>query len=204
VAVVAEARHQVAIAGRVIDQLFELPLDGARVELTAAPAAFTAWLALRALAYGPRWDQLPERPDRALIGADGHFHFLDLPDGTYTVTASHPSAGSRYGTANVSVSVARTADGKITRQTADLKLPPTTLTGTVTGTGSAPIPMAVVRLRGSVGHALTDAQGVYFLSPVEAGKQALLVSAQGFPEQPPKAVQAKTGMSVTANVALTP
>jgi hypothetical protein len=203
-AVVAQARQQVAIAGRVTDELSGRPVEGARVELTAAPTGFSAWLALRALESGPGWDALPERPDRAGVGPDGHFHFLDLPDGKYTVTASHPQAGSRYGTVGASVTVPRSADGSIIRQAADLKLPPTAVTGKVTGPGSTPSAMAEVRLRGSAGSALTDAQGTFILAPVEAGKQTLLVSARGFPEQPPKAIQTNTGKSVTANVTLSP
>src|SRR5947209_8433343 len=93
-------RHRVVIAGRIADALSGQPLAGARVEITGAPAAFTSLLALRAMA-GDRWATLAERPDRTSTARDGHFHFLDLPAGAYTLTVSLPDAGSRYGTATL-------------------------------------------------------------------------------------------------------
>jgi hypothetical protein len=201
---VAEARHQVAIAGVVGDARTGRPLAEARVELVAAPGAFTDWLALRAQEEGSGWVALEERPDRTLTGGDGHFHFLDLPDGQYTVKASLPVAGSRYGTAQASASITRTPLGAIVRQAIDLNVPPTTVKGKVTGPAAKAVPLAEVRLRGSPARALTDSAGDYALAPVEAGKQAVLVSAPGFQKSASKLVEAKVGLAVPADFELTP
>jgi hypothetical protein len=80
-------RHQVAIAGQVTDALTGKSLDGARLGITAAPAAFTDFLKLRQIQFGESWERMAERPDRTNSIADGSFRLLDLPDGQYKLTA---------------------------------------------------------------------------------------------------------------------
>jgi hypothetical protein len=70
------------------------------------------------------------RPDQTRTAVDGHFHFLDLPDGDYAVTASLPEAGNRYGTAEAkNLRVSRDGNGRIDWAWTDVKVPPTTISG---------------------------------------------------------------------------
>ena len=45
--------------------------------------------------------------------ADGHFHFLDLPDGEYSLTPSLPSSDSCYDIAEVNASLFHDVKGNI-------------------------------------------------------------------------------------------
>ena len=97
-----------------------------------------------------------ERPDRTRTAVDGHFHFLDLPDGMYTCTATLPGAGSRYGTVQAGATVLRDAAGNLPMATANLALPPTTLKGQIADQDTAdPVFMAEVRVSGASTHYLT-------------------------------------------------
>lgn len=149
-------RHQVAIAGRVTDFQTGKAIAQAQV-------------------------QIVEGPDRTRTAADGHFHFLDLPDGQYTLIASLPGSGSRYGTAQAEATVSRDAEDNITMATADIALPPTTLKGQITdqATGN-PVVMVQVQVQGSGERTFSDAQGRYILTGLEAGKRTVLVSARGY------------------------
>jgi hypothetical protein len=196
-----EVRHQVALAGRVIEaQITSQPISGARVEITSAPAAFTDWLALRALQYGDRWAALPERLDRTRTAADGHFHFLDLPNGPYMLTASLPSLGQRYGTVQATVTVVRNAEGAVTLVPLELALPPTTLKGLITdqATGNALL-MAEVRVQGSGERTFSDEQGNYLLTGVEPGKRSVLVFAQGYTQATQTVLLDQAGVVQTLN-----
>ena len=104
---VEATRHQVAIYGQVTDKQTGRAIEGSRVTITAAPAVYTRWRDLRLLANPS------ERPDVTRTAADGHFHYLDLPDGQYTLVASLPAAGSRYGTVRAEVTITRDAEGNI-------------------------------------------------------------------------------------------
>jgi hypothetical protein len=83
-------RHQVAIAGLVSDANTSGAIERALVQISSAPDVFTDWLALRRLQFGASWNGLPSRPDLTYSRSDGLFYFLDLPDGTYTVSVSLP------------------------------------------------------------------------------------------------------------------
>jgi hypothetical protein len=198
------ARHQVAIAGRVTDRQTSRPLAGVRVRITAAPAAFTAWLNTYALQYGDRWAALAERPDQTWTAADGHFHFLDLPDGAYTLVASLPSAGTRYGTIQATATVVRDAGGHVTLAAADMGVPPTTLKGQVTGQGATPVVLAEVRVQGSGERAFTDAQGRYLLTGLEVGSRKVTVTARGFQPASKTVVLSAAGAERTLNFTLNP
>lgn len=184
-------RHQVAIAGRVTDAQTGRAIARALVSILAAPAEFTNWLALRRLEHGDRWLALVERPDRTLTVEDGHFHFLDLPDGQYTLEASLPGSGTRFGTAQAQAIVARDAQGKIAMAAADIALPPTTLKGRITSqiqNQNKPVVMAQVRVKGSGESAFTDSDGCYLLAGLEAGNRTLLVSATEYQTLAPQTV----------------
>lgn len=174
------ARHQVAIAGRVTDAQTGQTIGGAQVKITAAPSKFTDWLALQELQYGDRWASMPERPDQIRTAPDGHFHFMDLPNGSYTLMVKLPGVGTRYGVAQATVMVSRDAQGHINLVSTSLALPPTTLKGVVTGPGAAPVAMAEVRVKGSGERAFTDGQGRYALAGLEVGNRTVSVSAQGY------------------------
>ena len=176
-----EIRHQAAIAGQVIDARTNKAIDGAQVSITKAPATFTNWLAVKASQYDEtQWENMPERPDRTRTAADGHFHFLDLPKGQYTLTASLPGSGSRYGEVKKRVTVTHTGQGDITMAEAILALPSTTIKGKIGNQNNKPVIMAEVRVKGSGERIFSNSKGEYLLTGLEKGKRTVLVSAQGY------------------------
>ncbi len=198
------ARHQVAIAGRVTNAQTGQAIGGAQVRITAAPLEFTDWLALQAKQYGDAWAAMSERPDRTRTAPDGHFHFMDLPDGSYTLTAALPGVGTRYSTAQVAVAISRDAQGHINLVSTSLALPPTTLKGVVTGTGAAPVAMAEVRVKGSGERAFTDSQGRYLLAGLEVGNRTVLISAQGYQPASQAVTLSAAGVEQSLNFSLVP
>ena len=172
----APIRQQVAIAGRVTDARSHRALAGVLVQITAAPAEFSSSLRIRATQHGDRWDAMVVRPDRTRTASDGHFHFCDLPPGQYTLTASLPGRGSRYGTADAQATVSSTEV-----VTADLALSPTRVEGRVTAAaGQTPVLLAQVRVKGSGEQTFTDADGNYVLAGLEGGTRTVVVSAEGY------------------------
>jgi hypothetical protein len=68
-------RHFAAIAGSVTDRDTGKPVAGALVEIVSLPDAAR--------------DALPfTQPVRTTTGPDGHYHFLDLPDGSYELSVT--------------------------------------------------------------------------------------------------------------------
>jgi hypothetical protein len=197
----AEIRRQVAIGGRVTDQEDGDAIAGARITITTPQEAFNDWLALKALAYGPGWDSLTVRADRALSSDDGRFCFIDLPDGSYTVTAEWIAQGNRYGIATTTATVARDGDGTVKRAAVDLVLPPTRVTGKVDAKAVA-VPMAEVRLKGGSESTFTDGQGLYVLSAIEPGQRIVRVQADGLIAMESSVTVGGRGQSVTVNFSL--
>jgi hypothetical protein len=176
-----EVSRHVAIAGRVTDTVTKKPVAGAAVSITEMPVALKSRLAIKSMQYGPRWEAMPERPDRTRTAADGLFYFLDLPDGKYTIAALLTSSGKRYGSARATVTVARDAKGTVKISFLEIGLPPTTVQGKVTGTGHrGGVVMAEIRVKGSGERAFSDAQGEYVLAGVEPGKRTVQVHVQGY------------------------
>ena len=174
------ARHQVAIAGRATNDLTGAGLAGALVTVQGTGISL-----------------------EVRTGADGHFHFLDLPNGTYTLQATMPGAGSRYGTVQAQAIVSSAAGGRILLAAADLALPPTALRGEITKQGGGTVLLAEVRLAGSGERALSDGDGLYLLAGVETGSRTVRVMAQGFlPQERP--VLLTTGIAAVLNVTLVP
>lgn len=182
------ARQRVAVAGRVIDAQTARAVVGAQVMITAAPAAFTAL----------------GQPGRTRTVGDGHFHFLDLPDGQYTLTASLPGSGSRYGTAQQNASVSRDAGGNVIMAAADIALPPTALKGQITGQNATPVVLAEVRVKGSGERTFSDSQGRYLLAGLELGDRTVLVTAQGYQPVSQTALFSQAGAEQTLNFTLVP
>ena len=139
------------------------------MEITAGPSAFLASGSSR----------------RTSTAADGHYHFLDLPDGQYTLAVSLPGSGTRYGVGTTQVSVSRDVGGKIIMASADLALPPTTIKGTVTLKNKGdPVILAEVCVQGSGERTFTDSKGGYVLAGIEAnplGPRRVTATAQGLP-----------------------
>lgn len=178
-------RHQAAVAGVVTDAQTGKPIAGASIECTN--------LAL-------------EINKTTKTSDDGHYYFMDLPDGDFTVDASLPQSGSRYGTAQIVASVTRTSEGRINLATANLALPPTGVNGHITGPDAddnvVDILLADVKIKGSEDQAFSNNQGVYVLSGVETGTRTLLVKAQGYdPVNQPVAVNT-VGAVVTQDILL--
>lgn len=197
-------RHRAAIAGRVKDARTGEPLAAARVEITAGPPAFTGPLALLARQHGSCWEALAERPDRTRSARDGFFHFLDLPEGQYTLSGSLLGFGTRYGIAIAQVSLSADGQGHVSLGTADLALPATTIQGRVKTATSAAVWMAEVRVQGSGERAWSDAQGNFVIPAIEAGTRKLIVSARGFRLKSETVTLGRSGDMVTRDVILSP
>jgi hypothetical protein len=202
-----EVRHQVAIAGRVTDAQTSQAIGRARVSITDGPLAFNNWLANHARQYGDRWETMMWRPDRIRTAADGHFHFMDLPDGQYTLTGSLPGSGTRYGTTQQVATVYRDAHGNITMAVADMTLPPTTLKGRIARQDNDPVVMAEVRVKGSGERVFSDGEGRYLLAGLEASderERTLLVTAQGYQQASQNVLLDQAGAEKTVDFVLVP
>lgn len=173
-------RHQAAIAGWVSDAQTGAGLSGVHVFISAGPETFQKRLALKARQHGENWEILPERPDRACTAADGYYRFINLPPGEYTLAASLPGSGTRYGQAQASASVVHDDEGNIALATADLQLAPTTLLGQVRDAAGEPVSMVQVRVLGSGEYTFSDEQGLYRLTGLEVGGRQVRALAQGY------------------------
>ncbi len=196
--------HAVAISGQVTDIQTDNLIAGARIDIINGPSEFLSMVDLQAKSYGRRWQTMQDRPDRKISTGDGHFHFMDLPDGTYTLEAMLPGAGSRYGTVQTIASVSRDSLGQLIMTTVELDLPPTTLRGEITDQSSGdPIVMAQVTINGSNESTYSDDLGDYVLIGLETGSRTLLVSTRG--HQPVSQVVnlASAGTDLTQNIAMT-
>jgi hypothetical protein len=152
-----EARHQVAIAGKVIHAGTGRGIEGASVR-----------------AKGPS-DVLTR------TAPDGLFYFLDLPDGKYTVEASFPGAAGRFASGKRDAKVSRERSGRILLATVEIALTGTTVKGRITAKGrETGLRMAEVRIKGSGERVFSDIDGRYVLSGIERGNRTVLVYAQGF------------------------
>ena len=159
--------HQVAIAGQVTNAQTNDALAGVLVEIIAAPPEFA--------------NQVAVNPVKTSL--DGHFHFLDLPDGNYTLKATLPAGGRRYGTATGEATVSRNAEGRIVMASVDLAISATTLQGEVRDTEAEAVVMAQVKVQGSSEQTFSNSQGEYFLIGLEAAPQqerTILVTASGY------------------------
>jgi len=172
-------RRRTAIAGRVTDFVTGQAIAGAIVELEGTKL-------------------------RTQAGRDGFFHFVDLQKGAYTLIVSVPRAGSRYQTKEIEdVKVEDGPDGRpILDSKASVALSPTRLTGRVKGVRDGqPIEGAVVKLVGSEEKTLTDKEGKYMLSGLQACKPNVQVYSEGHVSKT-MTVQLRAGQEGSADFGL--
>ena len=111
-------RRQVAIGGRVVDGNNN-PLAGVEITITSMPEGFKRRLAAAANGLRDRWVDLAERQGRARSRLDGIYFFLDLPEGSYTLSATDPKTGKQV---EKSTSVSWDEKLNIKMKRADFKL----------------------------------------------------------------------------------
>lgn len=155
------ARQQVSIAGVVSDSETGATIAGAKVEITpTTKGALTR---------------------RTLTRADGLFVFIDLPQGDYSIAASLPHAGTRYGVISSEVSV---ISGRVPPNSPSLnltlRLPPTAVSGRIIGNQQEGVEFAKVQVHPSGETVFSDKKGNYVLTGLEAGSITIAVSAQGY------------------------
>lgn len=183
-----QIQHRVAIAGILTDEITQQPIPFAEIRLLQAPQKLTERLALKALQLSNQW-QLRPGGDRIWISShrslaivhtakgdyclqtwtdqNGCFAFLDLQDdGDYTLQASWPEAGSRYGLVSFTVTSWKQADS--TARFVELKLPPTALQGKVSKSDGPAISMAKVQIQETGDFTFTDKDGKYLFTGLEA------------------------------------
>ena len=88
------SRRTVSVAGRVTDARTGRSINGVHVKIASGSTRSTT-----------------------RTGADGHFHFLDLPDGQYTLTASLPGFGLRDQMARMEATAFHDVEGNIKKLT---------------------------------------------------------------------------------------
>jgi len=197
------ARHKVAIAGRVSDASTGKAVSNALVWIIAMPEALEQRLTMLSRIYRNEWSTLQARLDRTESREDGLFYFLDLPEGSYTIMASIPDSGSRYGTVQQPAEVAHDDKGEVKVSFIDLALQPTCLTGKITGPNhKTAIVLAEVRVKGSGERTFSDAQGQYVLRSIEPGRRTIEVSAQGYKPKSEPVTIASPGTVETVNMSL--
>ena len=92
-------RHQVAIAGKVTDALTGKGVANVQVTVSSSHGEIILETEV-----------------------DGHFHALDLPNGSYSLAVSATWPGSPYGTAAATAVVTRDGSGNIHMASADMQL----------------------------------------------------------------------------------
>lgn len=187
-----EVHHRVAIAGKVTDAI----LTKQNVRDNFVPDAVV---------------QIENRivrgkPLQTVTHTDGSFVFIDLPVGQYFLKVSVPGAGSRYGTVTVEVTVsAQASDRPVPLDTkANVQLLPTHLTGLVKRSdNNQAIANASVQIIGSKTQTLTNRDGHYLLTGIQAGNPTVQVSADGFATAKQK-VSLTVGQATNQDFSLSP
>lgn len=189
----AVLRHRVAAAGRVIDAITSKPIGGAQVAVVEMPKALVQKFAFS----GRSITSL-----KTLTREDGSFYFLDLPDGKYTLEASLPSAGKRYGTVKLKANVKRDDKGDNIVDYPSFALQPTAIKGRITVGAKTALMMAEVQIKGSGESRFSSASGDYLLAGIEPGERTIRVFAQGYRSAMETAVLISPGEVKTLNFQL--
>jgi hypothetical protein len=147
------------------------------------------------------------RWDCTCSSGDGHFQFLDLPQGDYQLKASLDGRSRRYASAEVTTTVPREEAGQIKPAIATIALPATTLKGRITDRDDQqPVTLAEVRIKETGEITFTDLEGHYSLVGLEAAAKdaveklpyTVFVKAQGYksPQSPPTVVLEEPGIVI--------
>jgi len=215
--------HRIAIVGQVKDAQTKQVIPGAVVKIANMPESFKSKLDLLASLYGDDWEKRVKRPDRTRTRVDGYFSFQDLPDGSYTLTASLLGTGTRYSadptiktilpgsnTESEDTEVQVSSDpetGADTIPTINFYFQPTALKGNVTNSDDEAVVMAKVKIEGSGEYTFTDNNGNYLLSSLEASRDKLSprqvkvnVVAQGYQTLTSELVDLNQGAVTTHNL----
>ena len=111
-------RHQVAVAGRVVDGSGK-PLAATQITVTALPKKSRQKIDSATSAAGTASQGVDEPFETTLAKADGIFYFLDLPAGRYTVKGIDQRSGLQD---QKVISVSWDQSGNVKRVRTDLKL----------------------------------------------------------------------------------
>jgi hypothetical protein len=185
--------HRVAIAGTVTDAITLRAIAGARVVIVDVPKALVQ-----------KWKLIgrPGAQPETLTRGDGLFYFLDLPEGKFTLEASLPAAGKRYGTVQLKTNVKRSAQESGSVEFVSLVLQPTTIKGRITAGTKTAVMMAEVQIKGSGESQYSAASGDYVLAGIEPGNRTLQVTAPGYRRITEKTLLATPGEVKTINFQL--
>jgi hypothetical protein len=153
--------HQVALAGRVLDAETKRGIPDAAVRVRGIKNSVNS---------------------ETRTARDGHYHFLDLPNGNYIVSASLPGRGTRYAAAEQRVTVSRDKESNLEMKIADLMARPTMIQGRITNSDGEAIALAEVRVRGSGESTFSRADGGYRLTGIETSrtKRGVVATAPGY------------------------
>lgn len=186
---VTTQQRQVAIAGRVLDAVTKRPIAGAEIKIVQSPPQFQAALKLKALNS--------KGCDRVTSTIEGWFYFVDLPDGSYTLSVSLPSMGTRYGSITTQpITVSRASEPFKTVIVEDILLPTTAIAGTITYQDK-PVKMARIQVEGVADSTLSDAEGKYLITGLTESpsvRSIVTVFARGHPPAPAE-VQLQQGIT---------
>ncbi|NJM63598.1 MAG: carboxypeptidase-like regulatory domain-containing protein [Oscillatoriales cyanobacterium RU_3_3] len=142
------------------------------------------------------------------------FHFIDLPPGEYTLTASLPGAAARYKNGTIAVTVPPVPpSGDNPSQPkfafANLALSPSGIRGKVTDLEGVAIGRVNVKIQGSGESTVTNDEGKFQLigleAPIKEGSKRtanIVFSAKGYPEQT-ETLEFSLGEVVEKNISLT-
>ena len=96
-------RRQVAIAGHIVDQR-DTPVAGVHVNITSSSTKNMGKTESTAGALKTGRENIDEHLDHTLSRWDGLYYFMDLPDGTYTISVHREGQDTEK---NKKVTVAR-------------------------------------------------------------------------------------------------
>lgn len=176
--------RKVSIAGEITDSNTGKPIKDVIVVLNKYPSAFKSLLELKSKQYNKEWKNMGMRPDRTVTDSIGHFHFMDLPAGKYTIGAMAGLRTKRYSEGEIEVDVNDFSDENFKYSKADIKLQSTSVKGVITDKSTdEPVVFAEVSIKGSNETSISNIKGEYLLNALETvpnKPRGLRVTAKGY------------------------